>query len=206
MEAAVRKGGDAPQEDSNPGYLLIKYPPARKLEMQVREYALAHAAELEDVLRHSCDSQQRSRAADALGYAERSERQIAALLGACRDADDGVRNEATRALGEILRADAPMARQIPAALFVEMIGSGIWTDRNKASMVLTALTQSRDPELLAQLKSQAWEPLVEMARWRSGHAVMGRLILGRIQGIPEDRLTPLVYANLPVFLDALGVK
>jgi hypothetical protein len=205
-EAAAKKGGDAPQEDTNPGYRLIKYPPARQAALQVREYALAHFSELEDVLQHSADNQQRAWAADALGYGERSDRQVAALLRACRDADDGVRDEATRALGEIVRADSSVSRQLPAALFVEMIGSGFWMDRNKAAMVLTELTNSRDPELLVQLKSQAWEPLLEMARWRSGHATGGRLILGRIQGIPEDRLLPLLFGKLPAFWDSLGIN
>jgi len=47
--------------------------------LQVRQYALAHKAELEDVLENCSDAKQRAIAADALGYAGRSPRQITAL-------------------------------------------------------------------------------------------------------------------------------
>ena len=33
-------------------------------------------------------------------------------------------------------------------------------------MVLESLTQSRDPQVLASIESEAWEPLLEMAQWR----------------------------------------
>ncbi len=205
--AAVRKGGDAPQEDTSNGYRLLKYPPVRKLELQVRQYALAHKAELKDVLENCSDAKQRAIAADALGYAGRSPRQITVLVRACRDSDDDVRNNATRALGEMVSADPALTKQIPASDFVEMISSGIWTDRNKASLVLGALAVSNDPHLLAQIKSQAWEPLLEMVRWRdTGHAAMPRMILGRIKGIPEERLTQLAFGPPQQFLNALGIK
>jgi HEAT repeat protein len=206
-EAAVRKGGDAAQEDASHGYRLVKDPPARKLELDVRQYALAHEAELEDVLKNCSDAVHRAIAADALGYVERSPQQISALVWACRDPDDDVRNNAARALGELLSADPTLAKQIPAAGFVEMIGSGVWSDRNKASFVLEALVKSDDPRLLEQIKSQTWEPLMEMARWRdTGHAATPRRILGRIQGIPEERLMQLAFGPPQQFLDALGIK
>jgi hypothetical protein len=67
--------------------------------------------------------------------------------------------------------------------------SGIWTDRNKATWVLMQLTRTRNPVLLAELRAQALEPLIEMAEWRDiGHAAWARIILGRIAGIPEEQL------------------
>jgi hypothetical protein len=86
-----------------------------------------------------------------------------------------------------------------------MAGSGIWSDRNKASFVLEALSQSNGPRLAAQIKSEAWEPLLEMACWRS-HFAPARIILGRIGGIPEDRLMPLAFGPPQPFLEALGMK
>jgi hypothetical protein len=49
-------------------------------------------------------------AADALGFGERSRRQIDALVRAIRDPDSGVRNNSVRALGEIEDADPSVRR------------------------------------------------------------------------------------------------
>jgi hypothetical protein len=62
--------------------------------------------------------------------------------------------------------------------------------------VLVALTKSRDPRVLAQLRAEAIDPLLEMARWRSiGHAEAALLVLGRIAGMDEDALTKLIEAG-----------
>ena len=55
------------------------------------------------------------------------------------------------------------------------------------------LTGSRDPKLLKQLRKEAMDALVEMARWRSAiHAGVARRILGRIAGIEEAKLNTLI--------------
>ena len=67
-----------------------------------------------------------------------------------------------------------------------MLSSDRWTDRNKSGWVLDSVTKSRNPEVLAYLRSQALAPLIEMAHWHDyGHAGSFRLILGRIAGIDE---------------------
>lgn len=66
---------------------------------------------------------------------------------------------------------------------------------NKASFLLLCLTRNRDPELLAQLKSRALERLIEIACWRTQHSWAGRMILGRIAGIDEARLTELAKSG-----------
>ena len=72
------------------------------------------------------------------------------------------------------------------------MNSGDWTDRNKAGLLFMRLTEARRPALLAALTRQAFDSLVEMARWQdTSHAVMYRLILGRIAGIEESRLVEL---------------
>ena len=169
MNAAVHAGGDAPQEDDSQGYALIHYPPARKLQLQLRDYTLAHEAHIYDVLENCPDAAQRAEAAEAIEYARDSPKQIAALLRASRDSHAGVRDEATRAIGVLLRADPSVANQIPAADFIEMLASGNWMDRNKASMVLESLTLSRDPKLLSRTESEAWVPLLNgsLARQRT---------------------------------------
>ena len=117
IDVAIKKGGDAPQEDDSRGYALIHYPPARKLQLQMRDYALSHEAVFYDVLENSSDRLQRRQAADAIGYAQRSPRQLAALVRASRDSAADVRNESTRAIGVLLRADPSLAAQLPTRRF-----------------------------------------------------------------------------------------
>jgi hypothetical protein len=62
--------------------------------------------------------------------------------------------------------------------------------------------------LLAALRAQTLESLLEMARWRSGHAYAARVMLGRIAGIEETRLQKLVSDNarLDVIIKAVQRK
>jgi hypothetical protein len=202
-EAAFKMVGG--QEDGAPGYRLSKEPGARAAELALREYALHHEDEIIHVLESSGKAAQRSMAADALGYGAPTPRQMGALVRSARDPDSGVRNDSTRALGEILRGDPSAATRIPPDNFIDMIRSGIWTDRNKASAVLWPLSQSRDPQLLARLKSDAGNSLLEMARWRADDwAFTARVVLGRIAGIPEERIDELAMGPLDAFLSAIG--
>jgi len=97
-------------------------------------------------------------------YARQSPEQIGALVLVSRDPSEGVRNNATRALGVLPSSNPDLVKQIPTATFVNLICSGVWSDRNKASFLLGNLTLTRDPKLLAQLRSQALDALIEMAR------------------------------------------
>jgi hypothetical protein len=199
---AVTKGQAA--EDDSLGYALLLYPPARAAQLAIRAYALHHERLLREVLALSSESEHRAAAATFLGYTRQSKQQIAALVAASRDVDDGTRNAAIRALGVLAGSSPKVARQIPAAGFVEMLNSGIWTDRNKASMLLMALSADRDPKLLTQLRSEALSSLIEMARWDPGHAGMSLIILGRMAGVPEQRLQTLVAGgNVEVILAAV---
>jgi HEAT repeats len=207
-EAAVRKGGGAAEEDDSRGYALFKYPPAHALQIQLRKYALGHQTALLQVLSDSSDVEQRRMVAYVLGYAKQSQTQISALMRATRDPDSAVRNNAARALEVLARSDPRVAAQIPAHNFIAMVKSGVWTDRNKASFVLMALTQTRSPLLLAELRKEALPALIEMAKWHdAGHADPARIILGRIAGIPEEQLQR--EASQPTarpILEALGVQ
>ncbi|MDQ3802577.1 MAG: hypothetical protein M3416_01810 [Acidobacteriota bacterium] len=154
-------------EDDSRGYALSAEPTLRAKQLATREYAIRHERSMLRVLGVSRDAGQRAVAAHFLGYARQSDAQIAAPVRASRDADETVRNNAVRAL-----------------------------DRNKAGFLLDTLSRGRDRKVLGQLRSQAPEALVEMARWRSsGHAYSARLLLGRIAGIEETRLRRLVDAG-----------
>jgi hypothetical protein len=179
--------GDAGEDDSQ-GYALSSNPSERELQLKVREYALRHEKEIYAVLELSSDAKHRAYAADAVGYGRQSSTQIAALVRASRDADETVRNDATRALG-CLAEKPELARRIPPGAFVEMINSSIWTDRNKAGFVLDALTAKPDPKLLALMRAQALDSIVEMARWHdSGHNSSAISIFARMAGVPEEKV------------------
>ena len=181
------------REDISKGYALSTTDSRLRAKQEaVREYATKHEKLIRDVLATSNEPEQRIAAAYFLGYANQSKTQITDLVRASHDANDVVRNNATRALGVLADSNPKVAAQIPAGPFIEMLNSGSWSDRNKGGWVLESLTKGRDPKLLAQLRSEALTSLIEMARWHSaGHAYTLRVLLGRIAGIEEERLTKL---------------
>src|SRR5262249_11498745 len=128
VHAAVSAG--RAEEDRSEGYAVSKDPESRALQLKLRAYVLQHGKEGYAVLESSSDNKHRQYAANALGYGQQSREQIAALLRASSDANDGVRDEAVRALGCL--ANKPEMRKLTLPdLFVSMMNSGIWTDRNK---------------------------------------------------------------------------
>lgn len=190
----VRKG--VASKDDSKGYALSSDANLRANQLTMRAYALGHERLLRRVLRSSADPEQRTVAANLLGYARQSRAQIADLVWASHDVDDGVRNDAIRALGVLAASSPKVASQIPPEGFIDMVSSGSWTDRNKAAFLLNELSKRRDPKLLGQLRSRGLDSLIEMARWRSrGHADFARILLGRIAGIEETRLQQLVAAG-----------
>lgn len=136
----VVRNGPAP-DDHSQGYALSPDPELRAIELSMREYTLAHEEILRQVLASSSDANHRAVAAVFTGYARKSPQQIAALMAAVRDPNEAVRNNASRALGVLVLADGTAP---PTALFVRMLSSGTWTDRNKALMVLTPLVARSD--------------------------------------------------------------
>jgi hypothetical protein len=85
--------------------------------------------------------------------------------------------------------DKPELRAaIPVEPLVAMLHSLAWTDRNKASLVLMALTASRDSSVLALLDSGARTPLEEMARWNTQHGLAPFVLLGRIEGMEDEKI------------------
>ncbi len=191
LAQAIAKGNSG--EDDSHGYALSEDPTTRAKQMALHEYAMTHEQELEQILRECREPQSRQAAAAILGYAQKSSGQMGALVRASRDPDHGVRNNALRALWVLASANPNVASEIPTSGFIEMLNSGIWTDRNKAGQLLAALTARRNPKLLEQIQKSALASLIEMAQWRdSDHAYAYLLLLGRIAGFSEARIRELI--------------
>ncbi len=131
-------------------------------------------------------------AAYVLGYHPDKQSVLEDLTYALRDSDPTVRGNAARALAAI----ATYAQRMPItgirvepSAFAEMLNSPVWTDRNNAAVALVNLTESRNAGMLATLRAQALDSLVEMARWKHlPHALPAYILLGRTAGIPEADL------------------
>jgi hypothetical protein len=194
LMAAVTSGNA--REDDSQGFALADDPALRASQMAIREYALKNESVIFRVMESSSDAGQRAIAAEALGYARASSRQVAGLVRASLDPDGEVRNNAVRALGVLLGASPKFAREVPTSSCFQLLASPTWSDRNKGAALFEVLTRRRDPELLRQLRATALDNLLEMARWRSvGHAGFARLLIGRIAGIQEDRLRELARSD-----------
>ena len=192
-------------EDRTKGYALSSYPPLRAKQLAMREYATHHSTLIRRVLSESFEAGQRRVAAQFLGYAPHNRLQVYALVRASRDQDEIVRNNAVRALGVLAESSPSIAREIPARDFILMLNSDNWTDRNKGSLLLGALTLRRDRKLLSVLRTKASESLLEMARWREyGHASYSRFLLGRIAGIEEKQLQKLAHDDVNAIIAAFS--
>jgi HEAT repeats len=187
---AVRKGDT--RDDVSHGHSLVTNPAVRALQEQFLADAASHLETLRHVLRTAADPEQRRIAAWIIGYAPKKRDVVDDLMYALNDPDDVVRNNATRALGAIAvlaQREPEQGIRIQPAPFIAMLNSIVWSDRNKALMVLMYLTQNRSAAVLDSLRKQAVPALVEMARWKSaGHALPAYLVLGRVAGLDENEL------------------
>jgi hypothetical protein len=191
---AIQKGNAG--EDDSQGYALSNAPALRAKQLAMRKYALAHEPNLECALQACGMPKHRRAAAEMLGYARKSTTQIGALVRASQDPDEDVRNNAVRALWVLAMGGPKTASEIPADSFIEMLNSGVWTDRNKAGQLLTALSGSRNPHLLERLRTEALSSLVEMTQWQDpSHANAYKTLLGRIAGIDEARIQQLISSG-----------
>jgi hypothetical protein len=205
LEEAVRQGAS---EDHKEGYALSSNPALRRAQLALRDAAVASEKSLYRVLAAANDPAQRAAAAYALGYAPASKRQIAALIAASRDADDGTRNNAVRSLWAIADSTQPIARDIPFDPFISLLTSGRWSDRNKGLLLVGALSERRSRALLDRVRREAQFELIEMARWRvRGHSDSARLLLGRIAGLTDARIAQLIDAgDVDAIVAAVNVK
>jgi hypothetical protein len=184
--AAILRGDV--EEDDAAGHALLRDPATRALQEKLVGIADGKRDRLRAVLRDASHPAERAMAVEVLAYASDKTPVVADLVDAASDPDAVVRNNALRALGVMAANPAlrpEVASRVPRALVVELLGSIEWKDRNKTSLLLLRLTESRDPVFLAAAR-EAVPELVEMARWKSpGHALPGFTILGRIAGWTE---------------------
>jgi hypothetical protein len=84
-------------------------------------------------------------------------------------------------------------RRRAAALFVDLLWSLVWTDRNKSSVALSRLTVGRDSALVAELRARAIRPLIDILRWTDpGHGLPALVILGWIEGRTDEEIFGLI--------------
>lgn len=184
---AVLKGNSG--EDDSQGHMLTNDPAARVVQERFITFATRDLNLLRDVLRHSADAEQRALAAEVMAYTANKPAVVKDLVEGMRDPAEGVRNNAMRALAVMARQTTKQQIRIPARPFIEMLNSVEWTDRNKSSFALLKLTDKRDPAILSELRQKALPSLIEMARWKSsGHANAAFVLLGRVGGLPEDKI------------------
>ena len=182
-------------EDLSQGHSLVSYPPLREIQESFIVEATDSQVLLIRVLHDSIDPEHRFVAAHILGYAADKKAVTPELVFAVTDSNTTVRNNATRAIG-VIAAYANMNPQlgieIEGGVFVDMLNSLNWTDRNKGLMVLNSLSRARNADLLAALRMRALNSLIEMRAWKNlGHAEAACRILVRILGLPEqDELHP----------------
>ena len=188
-EEAAAIEAAAVQQDTSRGHSLVDDPSVRAVQERFVLYAARDLSELRLVLRSSSDAAHRALAAQVLGYAADKQAVVEDLVHAMNDASAAVRNSAMRALGvfaHMLPGTSRSVPRVPAQPFIELLNSPVWSDRNKASGALMAMSADRDPELLAALRERALAPLIEMAWWKSeGHALPAFLILCRIAGYSD---------------------
>ena len=187
LEKAVRSGDTA--EDLSHPYSLVANPAARAIQQRFCIYAKRDLPILRTVLHTSRSDRERAHAAQVIAYAADPRKVVPDLVDATDDPSDEVRNAAVRALGVMAfyAQKNPNARiRIPARPFVKLLSSPVWTDRNKALMVLADVTFNRDPATLEYLRKAAFPALIEAAHWKLiGYAGPALYILGRIGGVPE---------------------
>jgi hypothetical protein len=188
LAVAVQRGDAG--EDRSEGHALAHDPAMRAIQERFITYARRDRPTLGEVLRQSSDSAERALAAQVLGYVTDKETIVDDLVYAMSDPSDEVRNNAMRALLVFAERTPTTARpviRVPYEPFIALLNSPVWSDRNKASGALMALSRNQNAELFTSLRREAIEPLVEMARWKSaGHALAPFIILGRIAGYSEE--------------------
>jgi hypothetical protein len=210
MIEGIMKGESG--EDRSQGHSLMNYGPAKAIQEKFTGYAEKYSVLLKNVLKNSSDADQRAVAAQLLAYAKDKNSIVDDLLYAVHDADDGVRNNSTRALALIASYSANnpalKIKNIPVEPFTKMMNSIVWTDRNKGSAVLLSLTEKKEEAIIKEIKEQALFSICQMANWKNpGHAMMGYLLLGRITGYSDEEIYKAFDSeNRNVFLITMLIK
>lgn len=183
-------------EDLTNGYSLMADPECRQIQQSFLPLVKQNLVLIDQVVRDSSDPEQRAIAAYVLQYGPRgpgtSKIVVNALQWALRDQDDGVRNNATRALKAVAvgaKLHPEQQVRIEPTWFIELLNSVVWSDRRNASLALVNLTEQRDPEMLEELRERALPSIIEMARWHDlEHALPAFILAGRLAGLDEKTI------------------
>ena len=189
LSAAIANRDPQLDEDDSQGHALFTDARMQALEEKMIVFDASNLEIVRRVLKDSASARHRIAAAWIIGYAPDKRLILGDLMAAVRDPDALVRNNATRAIAII----ADFANQRPElgihidpSVFIDMLNSLTWTDRNKATGVLHSLTEGRDVETLRLLRERALPTLVGMARWKAApYALEALEMLGRIAGLDE---------------------
>jgi hypothetical protein len=177
---AVTKGHSGPEDDSA-GHALSSYPAIRAAQDAVLERAGRQSSHWRRVALEADDRLHRAAAVHLIPYGPKDAALGQILTTAAEDPEALVRNNALRAIGVLARSQPgrSLVRFEPRPL-LQLFESIHWTDWNKASFLLMALTDADDPELLAKIAAHAAEPLRQIARWPAMHAQPAEVVLDRI--------------------------
>lgn len=190
LQDAVRRGVTG--DDLREGHSMMADPACRAIQERFAIFANDNVALLQKVLAESSNDEHRAIAAYVIGYFRHKPTVLNDLLAAMRDTDDGVRNNAMRALAAftvLAQRNPDLGINVSPTWFVEMLNSLLWTDRNKATMTLLNLTDDRNPRILAQIRERSIESLAEMARWTTlEYAIGPYTLLGRIAGLRDEQI------------------
>ncbi len=194
--AAAASRAHITAEDLTQGDARSADPATRKIQDRFPLFATEHLTELRDVLRNSSDEDQRAIAAYIIGYAPAKLDVINDLQYALKDADAGVRTNATRSLVAIAvlgKLDPKQGIKISPTWFIEMLNSLSWSDRNRAVGALQILIDASSPvvalQICDQIRERGLQSVIEMARWKTlDHALPPYLLLGRVLGLPDDQV------------------
>ena len=165
-------------------------PETRAAEQQFTEFAEAHAAELQQVLRTAADAEQRAIAAGILRFAPRKQSAVDDLQYALQDPDETVRGNAMGSLRvfALLSLKQPGLRlRVEPTWLIELLNSAVLGDRMQSADLLITLTDGGDRAVLEQIRSRALQALVEMARWENLHYALPPFVLvGRLAGLSDE--------------------
>jgi len=200
LSEAVRKGNA--REDDSDGHSLFSDEKLQKFTREFVAYARDNTPLLAEVMSESSDHRERATAAWIVAYGPDKKLIASELLPAVRDENEQVRNNATRSLAPIItfsQREPSLGIRIDPGPFIQMLHSLSWSDRNKAMMVLLALTEARPPEILRAVHAAALDSLVEMAGWQDSHNRIALILLARIAGLPDAAVEDL--AKRPVVIN-----
>jgi hypothetical protein len=188
LAGAVQRGDAG--EDRSEGHALAHDPAMHALQDRFIIFARRDLPTLREVLRHSSVESERALAAQVLGYVADKQAVVDDFVVAMSDPSEDVRNNAMRALMVFAERTATTERpalRVPFEPFIALLNSPVWSDRNKASGALAALSQRGTADLFQRLRADATRSLVEMARWKSaGHALAPFLVIAHMAGYSDE--------------------